>query len=205
MQWWYYDFFSDDGLIGVLAFIPRKWWSNTQTESANDAFVMLSLLQADGRMEQYAEELDLGQLVLKGNRLQIEDCITLDYNVENGRSHHQLKFDFGGIRGWLDIAPHTDPFSALPLGTLSGLARMLGGPSEWSRSQFRYVSQIPAAPYRGSSSRQERKPNSPGTRTTNKEGLTMNPTVSTKDGIGSTFFTRNAIFSVYPKAIFMFD
>ena len=100
-------------------------------------------------MEQYVEALDSDLFAFKDNRLQIGDCIALNYTVENGRSHHQLKFDFGGIRGWLDIASNTDPFSALPLGTLSGVARMIGGQSEWSRSQFRYVSQIPRGAIQG--------------------------------------------------------
>ena len=149
MQWWYYDFFSADGLIGVLAFIPWKWWPNTQSSSTNTSYVMLSLQQANGTVDQYIQELDSDRFTFKGNSLHIGDCLTLNYNVENGRSHHQLKIDFGDIRGRLDIASNTDPFSALPLGTLSGLARMIGSQPEWSRSQFRYVSQIPRGTIQG--------------------------------------------------------
>lgn len=141
MQWWYYDFFSDNGLIGVLAFIPQKWWQNTKLASITDSYVMLSLREADGRIVRYMQEVNSAQFVFKDTGLQIGDCITLNYKVENGKSH--LQFNFEGVKGWLDLSSNTDPFSALPLGTLSGLARKIGKQSEWSRSQFRYVSQIP--------------------------------------------------------------
>lgn len=143
MQWWYYDFFSDDGLIGVLAFIPHKWWANTHDSEANNSLVMLSLRKADGTVEQYFEEVDSDLFKAAGNSLKIGDCVSLIYKMEEGKGRQQLKFDIGGVSGCLEVVSSVYPFSALPLGTLSGLGRKIAYQSGWSWSQFRYVSQIP--------------------------------------------------------------
>ncbi len=148
MQWWYYDFFSDE-IVGVLAFIPRKWWPNTQGSGKDDSFVMLSLRKANGTIEKYCESIDSNLIRAESNKLKLGQCIDLEYWVAKGRVHHKINFVIDKAEGFLEISPNSPPFSALPLGKLSGLARRLAYRSEWSASPFRYVSQIPSGHIKG--------------------------------------------------------
>lgn len=143
MQWWYYDFFSEEGLIGVFAFIPYKWWPDSSDSETGDSYLMLSLKKPDDSVEQYHKTVDSKHFESTPEGLRLGDRLALDYQVDNGKSLHKLSFDLGGIKGNLEIDSTTDPFSAIPLGALAAVERKLAYGSKWSRSSFRYVSQIP--------------------------------------------------------------
>lgn len=143
MQWWYYDFVCDTGLIGTLAFIPYKWWLDRDDAKIEESLIMFSILQADSSIQQFTKEMDSSLIQSSTNRVNLSNCFSIEFSVDNGKTSQKIDLNFGNVSASLQINSVVPPFSGLPLGSLSGSQRKLAFKSEWHQSPFRYVSQIP--------------------------------------------------------------
>lgn len=144
MQWWYIDVVMTDGSVLLAAFVPKKWWQDTDDANLDDALVMVAILGGtDRRLRSVSKTVDASGIRNSGQGLCLEiPGLTI---AREGGSHaiYRFTFDLPEVKGSLEAHAVAQPFSAFPAGKLSGLAQaaLLGG--RLGTEAFSYVSQVP--------------------------------------------------------------
>ena len=116
-QWWYFDFFLDDGSVLVLMFVPHHWWTDPEKESEAKTLIYTSLLKANG-------ELITAEKIIDSNEVHYDKNGLKTSYLEILRSHdlktrkYTINFFLDEIKGSAKITSSSKAFSPLPTGSM---------------------------------------------------------------------------------------
>lgn len=140
-QWWYFDFFLDDGSVLVLMFVPHHWWADPALENDAKTLIYTSYLKANG-------ELVRAEKIVNSSEIQYtENSIKSSY-LEIIRSHdkelreYTINFFLDEIQGTARITSNAKAFSPLPTGSMGsfGTRYLL---RKGKNLAYRYAAHVP--------------------------------------------------------------
>ncbi|GAB4044151.1 DUF952 domain-containing protein [Spirosoma litoris] len=150
LQWWYFDFFLQDGSSVTLAFIPQHWWEKPESASDKKAVFTIALKPQEGAVKRFTTVVP--QSTIKTSASQLEIPSRLVIRAVQGRDDNQfsIQVNFPEIKGEFLITPTQLPFAAYPSGLMPGPLRTVLSGAPVGSPSFSYVSQIPNGVVSGS-------------------------------------------------------
>lgn len=143
LQWWYFDFFLQDGSSVVMAFIPQHWWEESSSDKAKNSVFTLSLKTREGVVKRFTTTVP--QLEVKTSDSHLEIPSHLVIRSVGGRDANQfsIQVNFPEVTGTFTIKPTQPPFAAFPTGVMPGILQTVISGAPLGAPSLSYVSQIP--------------------------------------------------------------
>ena len=116
-QWWYFDFFFEDGSVLVLMFVPHHWWTDPEKEPDAKTLIYVSYLNANGELIRANKIIESKEVQYDENGLK---CSYLEIFRSHGKKtrEYTINFFLDEIKGSAKIVSNTKAFSPLPTGKL---------------------------------------------------------------------------------------
>jgi hypothetical protein len=116
-QWWYFDFFLDDGSVLVLMFVPHHWWTNPKEEGDAKTLICTSYLKANGELITAEEIINSNEVIYEENSVKSSYLEIIRSHDETTREY-TINFFFDEIQGSAQITSDSKAFSPLPTGSM---------------------------------------------------------------------------------------
>jgi len=138
-QWWYFDFFLEDGSVAVLLFVPYHWWE--APESNPKSLVYLSYIKANGELITANKVFDSEQVHYDQNSLK-SPYLEITKSHEKNNREYTINVTMDEFRGSAKITSDKKAFSPLPRGSLGpfGTKHIL---KQEGKVAYRYAAHIP--------------------------------------------------------------
>jgi uncharacterized protein (DUF952 family) len=149
LQWWYFDFFLQDGSSMVLTFIPQHWWQSAVTKEKKVVFT-ISLKTRQGVVKRFSSIMPQSELKTAADHLEIPGRLLIQHTGSSTDNHYQIRVNFPEVTGVFDIRPTQPPFAAYPTGVMPGVLQTVLSGVHIGAPSFSYVSQIPNSYVSGS-------------------------------------------------------
>lgn len=150
LQWWYFDFFLNDGSTVVLAFIPQLWWDVNGSSDLRASHLSISLKTPAGVVKRFSTTFNPSELKGSSQQLEIPDRFSIRSTGTGQDRTYSLHLQFPDLKGNFEIIPTRPPFAAFPTGVMPGFLQTLISKAPKGAPSFSYVSQIPNGQVRGS-------------------------------------------------------
>lgn len=147
-QWWYFDFFLEDGSVMVVLFAPYHWWGDYETQSDHQSLVYVSYLKPDGELITANKVFDSNEVVFDENSLRSPYLKIIKSHEKNSREY-TLNFSMDEIKGSTKISSDSKAFSPLPTGSLGRLGTRYLLKQEGNVA-YRYAAHVPKGKVSGS-------------------------------------------------------
>ncbi len=116
-QWWYFDFFFEDGSVLVLLFTPYHWWIDQKKESERKSLIFISYLKANGEIVSVKKVFDSREVHYDEKSLSCSYLQICKSHDENSREY-TITFYMDEIKGSATITSTSKAFSPLPTGSI---------------------------------------------------------------------------------------
>ncbi|MDB5244111.1 MAG: hypothetical protein JWP57_4740 [Spirosoma sp.] len=150
LQWWYFDFFFEDGSSAVLAFIPQLWWDETEITTEKKARFTLSLKTKQGLVKRFSTVVPQAEIITTADHLEIPSHLVIRSIGSGDQRQYTIQVSFPEIDGVFKIGPTQPPFAPFPGGVMPGILQTVLSGAPWGAPSFSYVSQIPNSRVSGS-------------------------------------------------------
>lgn len=150
LQWWYFDFFLDDGSSVVLTFIPQHWWEKTEVAKEKKALFTMSLKTRQGLVKRFSSVVSQSEIKTSADHLEIPSHLVIRSTGADDNRTYSILVNFPEVTGVFTIRPTQPPFAAFPTGVMPGLLQTVLSGAPLGAPSFSYVSQIPNSLVSGS-------------------------------------------------------
>ena len=150
LQWWYFDFFLNDGSTVVMAFIPQLWWGMSGSDDPRSSHLSISLKNPAGVVKRFSATFKPSELKVSAQHLEIPDRFSIRSTEVGQDRTYSLQLQFPELKGNFKITPTRPPFAAFPTGVMPGFLQTLISGAPKGAPSFSYVSQIPNGQVSGS-------------------------------------------------------
>jgi len=141
-QWWYFDFFFEDGSVLVLLFAPYHWWNDQEKGADPKSLIYLSYLRADG-------ELIRAKKIFDSNEVYYDEKSLICPYLEICKSHdgktreYTINFFLDEIKGSAKIISNSKAFSPLPTGSIGTFGTRHILKQKGKGLAYRYAAHVP--------------------------------------------------------------
>jgi len=141
IQWWYFDFFLDDGSVLVLMFVPHHWWNDPVKGKVAKTLIYTSYLKADGELVRSEKIIDPEEVEYSENGI-ISSYLEIIKSHEKKEREYTVNFFLDEIKGSAKITSEVKAFSPLPTGGMGsfGTRHIL---RKGKGLAYRYAAHIP--------------------------------------------------------------
>jgi uncharacterized protein (DUF952 family) len=150
LQWWYFDFFLQDGSLVTLAFIPQHWWEKPKAVGDRKAVFTMALKPRQGTVKRFTTIVPQSELKVSANHLEIPAHLVIRAVEGSDANQFSIQVNFPEVKGEFTINPTQLPFAAFPSGLMPGPLRTVLSDAPVGSPGFSYVSQIPNSTVSGS-------------------------------------------------------
>ena len=150
LQWWYFDFFLDDGSTVVLAFIPQLWWHVEGSSDLHYSHLSISLKTPVGVVKRFSTTFKPSELKASAQHLEIPGRFLIRSTGVGPDRTYSVQLRFPDLQGNFEITPTRPPFAAFPTGVMPGFLQTLISGAPKGTPSFSYTSQIPNGQVSGS-------------------------------------------------------
>lgn len=116
-QWWYFDFFLDDGSVLVLMFVPHHWWADPEMEPDAKTLIYASYLGVDGQVTISEKIIDSSEVIYGENSLK-SSFLEIVRSHDKKNREYTINFFLDEIVGTAVITSDAKAFSPLPTGSM---------------------------------------------------------------------------------------
>jgi hypothetical protein len=116
-QWWYFDFFLEDGSVMVVLFAPYHWWGDYENQSIHKSLIYVSYMKPGGELITSNKVFDSREVEFNENSLRSPFLEIIKSHGKNSREY-TLNFTMDEIKGSAKITSDIKAFSPLPIGSL---------------------------------------------------------------------------------------
>ena len=140
-QWWYFDFFLEDGSVMMVLFAPYHWWGDYEKQSEHKSLIYVSYMTPDGELITSNRVFDSKEVKFDENSLRSPYLEIIKSHERNGRNY-TLNFLMDEVKGSMNIASDSKAFSPLPTGSLGrfGTKHIL---KQEGNVAYRYAAHVP--------------------------------------------------------------
>ena len=140
-QWWYFDFFLEDGSVMVVLFAPYHWWGDYENQSDHKSLIYVSYMKPDGELITSNKVFDSKEVEFYENSLRSPYLEIIKSHEKNSREY-TLNFTMDEIKGSAKISSDSKAFSPLPSGSLGsfGTKHIL---KQEGNVAYRYAAHVP--------------------------------------------------------------
>ncbi|WP_198174799.1 DUF952 domain-containing protein [Spirosoma arboris] len=150
LQWWYFDFFLEDGSSVVLAFIPQHWWEKPGLASDKKSVFTMALKPKQGTVKRFTTIVPQSDVKSSASHLEIPSHLVIRAIEGSENNQFSIQVNFPEVKGEFTINPTQLPFAAFPSGLMPGPLRTVMSGAPLGSPSFSYVSQIPNSTVTGS-------------------------------------------------------
>ncbi|QDK80703.1 DUF952 domain-containing protein [Spirosoma sp. KCTC 42546] len=150
LQWWYFDFFLQDGSSVVMAFIPQHWWEEPGSGQEKNSVFTISLKTKAGVVKRFTTTVPQSKLKTSANHLEIPSHLVIRAIGDSDNNQFLIQVNFPEVTGTFTITPTQPPFAAFPTGVMPGFLHTVLTGAPVNSPGFSYVSQIPNSTVSGS-------------------------------------------------------
>ncbi len=140
-QWWYFDFFLDDGSVMVVLFAPYHWWGDYETQDDHKSLIYVSYMKSNGELISANKVFDSKEVEFDENNLKSPYLEIIKSHGKDTREY-TLNFSLDEVKGTTKIYSDSRAFSPLPTGSLGpfGTKHIL---KQEGNVAYRYAAHIP--------------------------------------------------------------
>ena len=141
-QWWYFDFFFEDGSVLVLMFVPHHWWTDPEKNPDAKTLIYTSYLKANGELISANKVIDSKEVHYDENGLK---CSYLEIFRSHDKKtrEYTINFFLDEIKGSAKITSNSRAFSPLPTGSLGTFGTRYILKKKGKGLAYRYAAHIP--------------------------------------------------------------
>ncbi len=150
LQWWYFDFFLQDGSTVVLAFIPQLWWGEKGSNGEKNSLLMMSLITSEGEVKRFTKIIPQSELKTSSDHLEISSRLWIQATGSDQNRTYAVRVHFPEVAAQFDITATRPPFAAFPTGVMPGIFGTVISGAPVGSPRFSYVSQVPNGTVTGS-------------------------------------------------------
>ena len=140
-QWWYFDFFLEDGSVMVVLFAPYYWWGDYEVQSDHKSLVYVSYMKPGGEVITSKEIFDSEEVKFDRNSLR-SPCLEIIKSHKKNRREYTLNFSMDKIKGSTKVSSDSKAFSPLPSGSLGSFGTKYILKQEGNVA-YRYAAHVP--------------------------------------------------------------
>lgn len=140
-QWWYFDFFLEDGSVLVVLFAPYHWWEDHENEPDLKSLIYLSYMKANGEVISSNKVFESKELHFDENSMKSPYLEIIKSHKKNIREY-TINFFMDEIKGSAKITSSLKAFSPLLRGSLGpfGTKHIL---KQKGKVAYRYAAHVP--------------------------------------------------------------
>lgn len=140
-QWWYFDFFLDDGSVLVLMFVPHHWWANPDVEMDPKTLIYTSYMKPNGEIIRAEKIIDSKDVQYTENSV-ISEYLEVYKSHDKDTREYIVNFFLDEIKGSAQITSDAKAFSPLPAGSMGsfGTRHLL---RKGKGLAYRYAAHVP--------------------------------------------------------------
>ena len=141
-QWWYFDFFFDDGSVLVLMFVPNHWWSDPEKVADPETLIYASYMKANGEVVRAKKIIESKEVQYYENGLK---CAYLEILKSHNKStrEYTINFMLDEIKGSVQIVSGSKAFSPLPWGSIGTFGTNHILKKKGKGLAYRYAAHVP--------------------------------------------------------------
>ncbi len=140
-QWWYFDFFFEDGSVLVLMFVPHHWWTDPEQKADAKTLIYTSYLKANGELTSEEKVIDSKEVQYNENGLKSAYLEIIKSHDKKTREY-TINFFLDEIKGSAKITSNSKAFSPIPTGSMGsfGTRHLL---RKGKGLAYRYAAHVP--------------------------------------------------------------